>query len=127
MAAKIFLTLVGLLYLGLSGWCSFAPETTSQKVGFEVQPGSGQSEYLTIYGGLELGMAILFLLPLIRNDMLEYSLLACLILHGCLVAFRTASFFVFSDVGGLTINLAIGEWIILLASVAFCWWTIKAP
>ena len=45
--AKIFLAVVGLVYLALALWCSIDPKTTSEKVGFQLQPGSGQSEFVT--------------------------------------------------------------------------------
>ena len=102
------------MYVGLAIWCTLAPTVTSQKVGFDVKPGSGQSEYLVIYGGLELGMALVFLMPLLNSQYLDGSLLACVLIHACLVLFRTASFFVYSDFEKITYNLAIGEWVIFL-------------
>ena len=117
MIAKIFLTLVGAMYLGLAVWCSVSPAVTSDKVGFDLKPGSGQSEFLVIYGGLELGLALIFLLPLIRADCLTSSLLACVLIHACLVAFRTVSLFLYSDIGSMTYNLAVGEWVILILAL----------
>ena len=117
MAAKIFLAITGALYLILAAWCSIAPATTSDKVGFELKPGSGQSEFLVIYGGLEVAMAIIFLLPFFRAEYLHSSLLACVVIHACLVAFRTVSFFLYRDIPSLTIKLAIGEWVILIIAV----------
>ena len=117
MIAKIFLTLVGAMYLGLAVWCSVSPAVTSDKVGFDLKPGSGQSEFLVIYGGLELGLALIFLLPLIRADCLTSSLLGCVLIHACLVAFRTVSLFLYSDISSMTYKLAIGEWVILILAV----------
>ena len=121
---KIFLTLVGLLYAALAIWCSVAPQTTSGKVGFELKPGTGESEFLTIYGGLEMGLALVLLLPLVRNEFLFNSLLACLLIHACLVTFRTIGFFLYSDLSRMTYLLAAGEWIILLVSIA-CLFVVK--
>jgi hypothetical protein len=120
MIAKIFLALVGVLYAGLAVWCSVAPGVTSEKVGFALKPGSGQSEFLVIYGGLELALAMIFFLPLFRNDFLGSSLLACVIVHASLVAFRTIGFFLFRDIQPLTYRLAAGEWVILILAV-LCW------
>ena len=117
MIPKIFLTIVGLMYAALAVWCSFWPKITSQKVGFDQQPGVGQSEYLVIYGGLELGMALVFLAPLVRHEFLEASLWACLLMHACLVAFRSVSLFLYRDLAPITYQLAIGEWIILLLTI----------
>jgi hypothetical protein len=114
---NLFLAAVGGLYLALSVWCSIAPGTTSEKVGFAIESGAGQSEFLTIYGGLELGLALFFLLPLFKTRFQESALWFCTILHGCLVLFRSASFALFSDIGGMTYKLAIGEWVIFLISI----------
>ena len=116
---KIFLLCVGILYLFLSLWCSFDPVGTSNAVGFQLVPGSGQSEFLTIYGGLEFGMALLFFAPLIIPKFLPFSLLSCFLLHVSLVIFRTIGFFVFENLTGTTYRLAVGEWFILLLSIFF--------
>ncbi len=118
MIAKIFLAFVGVMYAALSLWCTLAPATTSKKVGFDLLGGSGKSEYLVIYGGLEMALGIVFLLPLWKSDYTEFSLWFCTILHGCLVLYRTISLFQFSEIGSLTYKLAVGEWVIFIACVA---------
>ncbi|MEZ6097160.1 MAG: hypothetical protein R3C03_23545 [Pirellulaceae bacterium] len=117
MIGKIFLTLVGVIYLGLAVWCTIAPKEVSGKVGLSLTPGTGQSEFLVVYGGLEFGLALIFLMPLFRNDSLPHILLACVLLHGALVVFRTVSFFLYSDFASMTYKLAIGEWVIFLAGL----------
>ena len=116
---RIFLTVVGLIYLLLSIWCSVDPASTSRSVGFTLQPGSGQSEFLVIYGGLELALGIIFLWPLWQPGVTRYSLIVCVIVHGCLVLFRSIGFFVFSGIGSTTYSLAAGEWLIFLISLGF--------
>ena len=101
----------------LAVWCSVSPAVTSEKVGFDLKPGSGQSEFLVIYGGLELGLALIFLLPLVRADYLTSSLLACVLVHVCLVAFRTISLFLYNDISSMTYKLAVGEWVIMILAV----------
>ena len=123
MLVKSYLAIVGLMYIALAIWCTVAPAATSQKVGFSLQKGSGESEFMTVYGGLEFGMGLLFLLPLFRDESTSTVLVACLLIHGTLVVFRTVAFFRFSDVGGFTVNLAVGEWILLL--VTFGLWLFK--
>lgn len=118
LPAKIFLTLVGLLYLALALWCSFDPNTTSAKIGLQLQGGSGQSEFVTVYGGLEFAMAVIFMMPLVWNESTRFALVGCLIMHASLVAFRTFAYFSFEGIGPFTHRLAIGEWVILLASIA---------
>lgn len=114
---RTFLALVGGMYVVLALWCSLAPAATSQSVGFTLQPGSGQSEFLVIYGGLELALGIVFLWPVYQREVTRYSLSICVIVHGCLVLFRTAGFFLFEGIQSTTYSLAVGEWLILLISL----------
>jgi hypothetical protein len=126
MTSRIFLALIGLIYLYLAVWCSLMPERTSRLVGFELMPGAGQSEFLVIYGGLELAMALIFLLPLLLPRQLLSSLLTCLIIHGCLVLFRSVSFFLYPDIASMVRTLAISEWLIFLGAAVLFWKEITA-
>ena len=116
--AKIFLTLVGLMYIALALWCTIDPQTTSRKIGFQLEDGSGQSEFVTVYGGLEFGMAVIFMMPLLWHESARFALIACVIMHASLAAFRTFAYFSFEGIGSFTHRLAIGEWVILLISIA---------
>ena len=124
MSGKIYLLIVGLTYLGLAIWCATAPATTSAEVGFTLQGDSGRSEFITVYGGLEFGMALLFLIPWLRSEWLPFSLLACVLIHGSLVLFRTASFLGHSNIEPLTQKLALGEWVIFLTG-AIAWYLAR--
>lgn len=121
MIARTYLAVVGLLYVALGLWCAFAPNETSQKVGFLLQGDSGKSEFMTVYGGLELGLGIAFLWPLLQSDATRWSLLFCLIVHGSLVVMRSVSLTFHRDFGSFVGKLAIGEWIILLTGLVV-WW-----
>ena len=117
MLAKTYLAVVALMYLGLALWCSFQPNTTSEKVGFELIGGTGRSEFLTIYGGLEFGLALALLAALFKPEAVGYGLVACVLIHASLVVFRSIGFFSFSDFNSITYKLAIGEWLILLVGL----------
>lgn len=123
-ATRIFLASVGALYVLLAGWCAWMPEATSRAVGFRLEPGSGQSEFLTVYGGLELALGIIFLWPLYRPDTAPLVLGACIVVHGCLVLFRTAGFVLFRDMPTTTWMLAATEWLILVVA-AVIWWRVR--
>jgi hypothetical protein len=116
LLARIFLAVVGVLYLSLGIWCAVSPQHTSQVVGFDLKPGSGQSEFLTVYGGLEFGLGLAFLLPLLRPDATTGILLTCLLAHGGIVVFRTIGWFLFTGIGSTTVTLAVVEWVIFLVA-----------
>jgi hypothetical protein len=118
---RLFLAIVGVVYIFLAGWCSLMPDKTSNVVGFTLQPGSGQSEFLTVYGGLELALGLAFLWPLIRPAEVAHSLMLCLLVHGSLVAFRTTGFVFYSGIPTATYWFAATEWFLFLASaMLFC-------
>ena len=119
--ARVFLAFVGTAYLVLAAWCAILPDTTSNSVGFTLQPGSGQSEFLTVYGGLQVAIGLAFLWPLYRPSDIALPLFLCLLIHGCLVTFRTLSFGLYSAVPSTTMVLAATEWIIFIAA-AICSW-----
>ncbi len=118
MITRLFLAAVGAVYVALAAWCSFSPEHTSKVVGFRLEGGSGQSEFLVVYGGLEFALGLLFLLPLVQPQQTPFALLTCVVLHGCLVLFRSVSFLLFANIGSMTRQLAVYEWLIFLAAAA---------
>ena len=97
------------------------PDKTSKAVGFTLQPGSGQSEFLTVYGGLELALGIAFLWPLYRPAEVAFPLFLCLLIHGCLVAFRTTGFVCYSGIPTTTYFFAALEWLIFIGAASFYW------
>lgn len=121
--ARPFLIILGVTYVGLGIWCAVAPVEASKAVGFLLQPGQGQSEFLTVYGGLDVALGLLFLRPLYRRDGVRFSLWACLVVHACLVAFRTAGFFLYEELGTNTYALAATEWVIFLGAL----WLWRRP
>jgi hypothetical protein len=112
--SRFYLAFVGVAYIGLGIWCAVAPGKTSKAVGFDLRPGQGQSEFLTVYGGLEVALGLLFLWPLYQKGDLAFSLTACLVVHACLVLFRTLAFFIYTGFDSTTYGLAAVEWVILL-------------
>ena len=118
MIAKTYLTIVSLLYFVLAMWCTFSPAETSQKIGFTLNGGSGKSEYMTVYGGLEFGLALVLIVFAWRPAMVSEGVLICVLIHAALVLFRTVSLFWFSDIEPMTWKLAAGEWAILLLGLA---------
>lgn len=116
--ARGFLALVGLTYWALAVWCAVLPATTSASVGFDLRPGAGQSEFLTVYGGLEFGLGLVFLWPLWKPENTRFALTVCLAIHASLVVFRSASFLLYTGIPSMTYGLAAGEWVLMLSSAA---------
>jgi len=115
--ARIFLAIVGGAYLLLAAWCAARPEQTAASVGYSLSSGSGRSEYFTVYGGLQIGLGLLFLWPLLRPESTPTVLTACLLIHAAIVVFRSFSFALFAGIQSTTFILAGVEWAILIATI----------
>ena len=121
---KMLLTVVGAAYLGLAIWCVANPEGTAKAVGFQLEGGSGKSEYLTVYGGLQLALGLLFLQVWFRPAKTSAMVELCLVVHACLVLARGFSLLTVPGIASLTKGLAAGEWAILIWSL-FTWWRTR--
>lgn len=113
----VFLSIVGVAYIVLGLWCAALPESTARAVGFELLHAGGRSEFFTVYGGMELGFGLVFLLPLLDRSTLKTVLLVCMLVHGGLVCFRGISLLLDSAVPTLTWMLAVTEWLIFLSII----------
>lgn len=89
---KAYLLFNAIAYIGFALWCTFAPEKTSSAIGLQFRNGSGKSEYITVYGGLEMGVAAFFLVAGIMPKYQEAGLLFSLLFYAGLVVFRAYTF-----------------------------------
>lgn len=55
-----YLYLNALLYVVFAAWMTFFPWNTARAIGFSSLSNGGRSEYLVIYGGLQVGFALFF-------------------------------------------------------------------
>ena len=87
------------LYLLLALWCTLRPHETSSGIGFEFTHPSALSEYLTVYGGLELGLGLYFLLgwfiPSWRRPALGFGL----VLYASLALYRGGTLLAIDGLG----------------------------
>lgn len=59
---KLYLLVNALLYFIFGIWCAVAPEWTAAAVGLSFPSAQGYAEYVAVYGGLEFGVGLFFLL-----------------------------------------------------------------
>ena len=64
--APVYLYLNSLLFFGIAVRSTLAPRSSATGLGFLTLSDRGRAEYLVVYGGCQLGLAILFFL-LARN------------------------------------------------------------
>ena len=118
---RAYLLLNALLYAAFAVWCTLAPEKTATNIGYEIRSGSGRSEYLTVYGGLQLGMAVYFLIAGLRSGYQSGGLLFALCLYTTIIAFRLFTFATVAGIGQLTFVVA-GLELLLGGAAALLWW-----
>jgi hypothetical protein len=106
------------LYALFAVWCTVSPQGTSQALGFAQLNSGGRSEYLVIYGGLQLGLAAFFGACAARAPWHETGLLLALLIYLPIVAFRWWTFVQHRPVPGLTLAVGVLETLLLLAAVA---------
>ncbi|AJC45406.1 MULTISPECIES: hypothetical protein [Xanthomonas] len=114
--AKAYLWFNAALYALLAVWCTLLPAQTAAAVGYVGLDRSGQSEYLVIYGGLQLGMAFLFGY-FARTGQLRTGLLLALAFYVPIVLYRSASLLRLWPVGPTTTGLAAFEIVLLLTAL----------
>ncbi len=111
-----YLYLNALLYASLAAWCTLFPQATASAVGYQVLSRSGQSEYLVIYGGLQLGMAFLFgYFAWTRQA--RNGLVLSLAFYVPIVLYRAFTLAHLWPVERTTVLLAGLEWALLIAGV----------
>jgi len=109
------------LYVLFSAWCTFAPDKTAAGIGLAFRSGSGRSEYITVYGGLQLAMAIFFGIAGLRSEFRVAGLIFALCLYASLVAFRLATIATIPGLDRMTYFTG-GLELVLGAAAAVLWW-----
>ncbi|MEP6900024.1 MAG: DUF4345 domain-containing protein, partial [Rhodanobacter sp.] len=84
----LYLWANALLYAIFAALCSLRLSVTSRSMGFLSLDRGGQSEYLTVYGGLQLGLALVFAWMAWRPELQRTGLAVALLVYAPIVAFR---------------------------------------
>jgi hypothetical protein len=105
------------LYVIFALWCTLMPEKTADALGLGFKSGSGKSEYITVYGGMEFAIAMFFLLAALRPEMRQAGLIFALLFYGGLVAWRIPTLLMVSGVKQITYGFAAAEAVLLVMAV----------
>ena len=82
---------IGVAYLALGAWCTAAPRSVARRVGFSLESDSGLSEFVTVYGGLEVGLGAALLLTSFVPGLREGGLVFGAVFSLALPLFRAAT------------------------------------
>lgn len=112
----VYLAFNAVLYAVLGLWCALAPGTTSAFVGLTPVGPAGASEYVAVYGGLQLGLAAWFAFAAARPAHQPSALLFAALVYGGIVALRTTAVVKFGFPALGNARFAYGLELVLLAS-----------
>jgi hypothetical protein len=94
-------------------WCAFQPELAASFLGFTLND-IGLSEFVSVYGGLQVGLGMAMLLSCTKPDYLEGAVFFALITSLGLFIFRLIAISSIAANGGVY-AMAILEGVIVLA------------
>lgn len=111
------------LYVFLGVWCTIRVDGTAQSIGYALTNGSARSEYLTVYGGLELGMAAFFALCALRPELRVAGLWFGALSYGGIALYRAATVATVAGVGWFPRAMLPLESALFLAAALLLWRT----
>ncbi|GAA4857300.1 DUF4345 family protein [Luteimonas vadosa] len=121
----LYLWINALMYAVFGVWCALRLEPTAQNLGYTMLSNSGRSEYLTVYGGLQWGLALVFAWLAFKPELHRTGVLVAIALYAPIVLHRTISLVRFGPVESLTKVIAGLEVLMLLAAIAL-WFLDRA-
>ncbi|MHC5012642.1 MAG: DUF4345 family protein [Planctomycetota bacterium] len=117
----IYLWFNAAMYLVLGVWCTALPDKTAAAIGFAFARPGARSEYITVYGGMEFGLGIFFLLCAWNTAWRDAGLLLGLCLYGGLTLWRLYTFLTIDGISGFP-RIAFALELALLVAAAALWW-----
>ena len=119
------LVLVGLLYLCSGLWCAWQPELAAGFLGFALTGPMANSEFFSVYGGLQVGLAVAMLCCSRIPAYIEAGLFFSMMFSGTLFLFRLISLVFYGFEEGALLALLVLEAAIALA-LAITWRRARA-
>jgi hypothetical protein len=113
----LYLWINAALYAAFSILCSMNVPGTSSALGYKSLSPSGHSEYLTVYGGLQIGLALFFGAAAYRPEWNRPALLMALCLYAGIFLFRSISVMKHWPVEKTTLGVASLELALLIGAV----------
>lgn len=113
----IYLYLNAILYVVFAVWCTLLPARTAAALGYLTLSSGGRSEYLVVYGGLQLGLAFVFFQTARIASLQRVGLMIAIALYVPIVLYRIVSVARNWPVPTLTLETAGLEAALLIAAL----------
>ena len=114
----------GILYLISGIWCATQIEIAASFLGFTLAVPAGFAEFLSVYGGLQIGLGVAMLMSSFQSRYVEASLYFSAIFSSSLTLFRLLSFAIYGVVDDFIIMLAIE--VIISIGLWWAWFKRKS-
>jgi hypothetical protein len=101
---QIYLYVNAVLYGVFALWCTVMPTKTAANLGYLDLSSGGRSEYLVIYGGLQLGLALIFWQTARIDAYQRFGVLIAVLLYAPIVLYRVVTVAKQWPVASLTIG-----------------------
>jgi hypothetical protein len=112
--AKAYFYVSAAIYILLAGWCTFQHEQTAAASGYLSLNASGHSEYLVVYGGLQLGIGIFYAYLATRPEYFSVGIIFSVLMYVPIVIYRAISVVSHWPVSSITLGTAGLEWFLLI-------------
>jgi hypothetical protein len=113
-----YLWLNVVIYVGFAAWITVNPWGTAQAAGYQSLSSGGRTEYLAVYGGLQLGVAAFYAWSALTPGQQRAGLMFSLFLYVGIVAYRSISLWKYWPVSRVTLSVATLEILLLLGALA---------
>ncbi len=115
---RFYFYLNAALYALLAIWCTVSHLKTSKASGYVELNNSGHSEYLVIYGGLQLGLAFFYTyLGLYPAALGRVGAIFSILLYAPIVLYRIVTVLRYSPVSGITWGTGALELALLIGAI----------
>ena len=94
MIEKAFLLFCALFWMGYGIFCMFWPNTVAGFIGYEFSSADAIIEVVSMYGGLEFGLGLVFLMCAINPQQIKFGLFIVMATIGGLAVSRTIAFLI---------------------------------
>lgn len=115
--AKFYLLFNAVLYAAFVAWCTLKWGQTSLASGYLSLSNGGRSEYLVIYGGLQLGLAAFYAYTALQPQYQYIGIVFSLFIYAAIVLYRITTIGLYWPVGTVTLWFAGLELLLLLAAI----------
>jgi hypothetical protein len=122
--AKLYLSVNAALYVVFALICTFRARGTADALGYALPKPEGVSEYLTVYGGLQWGLALFFAWAAYTGSERAGVMLG-LFLYAAIVLYRSVTLAMLRPAGGMIYAVAGLELMLLLGALAIWWLRLR--